>query len=104
MRFGGLVQMHVSIGEHQEEGRGTEIFDEDFLAGHNLLVLANERFPILQDLLLLGVEDTQSIRVNVACLLGQCDLDILQSGLVCDVDTRGKLLDGLRCSCGGFVS
>jgi hypothetical protein len=69
--------------------RGTEILDEDFLPCHDLLVLANERFPILQDLLLLGIEDAQSIGIHAACLLGQRNFDILYGGLVCDVDARG---------------
>ena len=65
----------------------TKVLDENFFACHHLLVLADERFPVLQNLLLLRVKDTQSVGV-FACLLAQLVFDILYGGLVCDFDAR----------------
>lgn len=67
----------------------TKVFDEDFLPCHNPLVLADKLFPVLQDLLLLRIEDSQSVGIFAACLLGQCLLDILYGGLVRDFNARG---------------
>ena len=67
-------------------------------------MLADERFPVLQDLLLLRVEDAQAIGIFAASLFGQYLLDILYGGFVCDFDARGEFLDRFLRSCCAFVS
>lgn len=98
-----MVSIWTVDGGGREESY-TKVLDEDFLSRHDFLVLADERFPVLQDLLFLSVEDSQAIGIFAASLLGQYLLDILYGGLVCDFDARGEFLDRTLRSCCAYVS
>lgn len=63
------------------------------MIGHYALLLAHNRFSVLEKLLR-RVIDSQALWVPMAGLR-KLFLDILYGGLICDLNARGQLLDGL---------
>jgi len=74
---------------------GTKVLYEDLSPIHHLLVVDNQCLPVLQDLLILGVEETETFRVPSSCSLCEIVLDILDCSLVRDLNAGGQLLDWL---------
>lgn len=77
----------------------TKVFHQYFLASHYVLQLIDNSIPVLQDLLLLGIEKAKPLGVNASSLLRQLNLDILNSGLLVDINAGWELLDRLFRSC-----
>ena len=88
-----------AIGTWSGKRGGTKVLYEDLPPFHHLLVHDNQCLPVLQDLLLLGVEETEPLRVPSSCSLCEIVLDILDCSLVCDLDAGGQLLNWLLRSC-----
>lgn len=98
--WGPLVLLAYQPHFGREERR-TQVFHQDFLSGHDICLLANERLAVLQELLLFGVEESEAIGVPPSSLLCQLIFDILNSGRICDFDASREPLDRLLCSCKG---
>lgn len=86
------------------EGKGkhcghTEILDEDFPVLDHLDLLPDQGVLVLQGLLGHRVEDPDLVEVGDARGLGQLLLQVLDIGVLGEVDLGRKTLDGLLGSC-----
>jgi hypothetical protein len=70
----------------------TEVLDQNLSGRSNVLVLLDQRQPVLQDLVV-AIEEAQTVGVEAANLLGQVLLDILHGCLVADLDSGRQFLD-----------
>lgn len=85
-----------SAGRLWNKRRGnTKILYEDLPPAHHLLVADNQCLSVLQDLLLLGVEETETFGVPTSCSLCEIVFNILDCSLVCDLNAGGQLLNWL---------
>lgn len=98
MIIGGLSPI-VSLDSVQEiqlgMGEHTKILNQNFLSAQNRVLLRNQRPPVLQQFLFLGLVEPEAIRVPSTSPFCQVILHILHGGLVCDLDACGEFLDGL---------
>ena len=67
----------------------------------DLLLLPDQGVPVLQGLLGHRVEDANAVEVGNTGSLGQLLLDVLDVGIVWELNLGGKTPDGLLRSCNG---
>jgi hypothetical protein len=80
-------------------GRRTEVLDKNFLAGCDSLNVQKASSAILEGLLGGRIIDAQAVIVANIGLLGDQDLEILDGGIVGQVDRGRELLNRLLESC-----
>jgi hypothetical protein len=88
-----------AIRSRSRKRRSTKVLYEDLPPFHHFFVHDNQCLPVLQDLLIFGVEETETFRVPSSSSLCKIVLDILDCSLVCDLNAGGQLLNWLLRGC-----